>query len=375
MNSLTYPIHRIRTWLKDDALPTWITTIDKETGLFAEGLNQTGTPFPPLTTRFRVQPRQIYVFAHATQLGLIDGRDTIDLAINQGLPHFGSPHTGFQFSLEQGRHGDDRQINLYEQAFALLSYAWHYKLTATKDSADNMEVIYQFITHHLTDKDRGGLYLSQACNSQKCQNPHMHLFEALMVCFEHTGNTLWLERAKAIYLLFGNHFLQQDHLAEFFDAEFRLDPQTGTHVDPGHHYEWIWLLNHYYKLTGTDVSRQIETLLNFARKYGHNTNGLVRDEVLSCGEPLRTTSRLWCQTEYLKACVALWERGPSAQREKVIAEAVEQIFSNYLEPAIKGLWVDQLDASGQPVNPHAPASTFYHIFLAFSEVLRLEQEA
>ncbi len=47
MNSLTYPIHRIRAWLKDDALPIWISTIDKEKGLFAEGLNQAGPPSLP----------------------------------------------------------------------------------------------------------------------------------------------------------------------------------------------------------------------------------------------------------------------------------------------------------------------------------------
>ncbi|ELR64430.1 Mannose-6-phosphate isomerase [Photobacterium marinum] len=121
-----------------------------------------------------------------------------------------------------------------------------------------MAVICEFITHHLTDQNHGVRYLSQ--DSQKGQNPHMHLFEALIVSFELTDNALWLERAKAPYQLFENHFLQQNHMTEFFDAEFKLGPQTGTHIDPGHHYEWIWLLNHYHKLTRTDVSQPSSAL-------------------------------------------------------------------------------------------------------------------
>jgi mannose/cellobiose epimerase-like protein (N-acyl-D-glucosamine 2-epimerase family) len=36
-----------------------------------------------------------------------------------------------------------------------------------------------------------------------------------------------------------------------------------------------------------------------------------------------------------------------------------------------GLWIDAFDASGQPVATAIPTSTFYHLFLAFAEILRI----
>nr|WP_232055153.1 AGE family epimerase/isomerase [Vibrio taketomensis] len=54
-----------------------------------------------------------------------------------------------------------------------------------------------------------------------------------------------------------------------------------------------------------------------------------------------------------------------------MSQAIEHIFVYYLNPALPGLWVDQVDNSGQVLNENSPASSFYHLFLAFSELLRI----
>ncbi|KFK57806.1 hypothetical protein JS84_18015 [Vibrio vulnificus] len=97
----------------------------------------------------------------------------------------------------------------------------------------------------------------------------------------------------------------------------------------------------------------------------------MKNQASSMITGIRPTSRLWCQTEYLKACIALWERQPSESRRIVITQAVENIFVYYLDPALPGLWVDQVNSTGEPLNSHSPASSFYHLFLAFSELLRI----
>ena len=374
MDSLTFQTARCQHWLTQHALPRWLKTQSNQTGTFVEGLLADGQEFSHNLIRFRVQPRQLYVFAHATELKLIDGRNLVNTAIEHGFPHFGSVVSGYRFAIT--KHGDvhSESINLYEQAFALLGFAWHYRLTKSKDSLISMESIYEFLLTHLWDTKYGGFFLTEGNTTNKGQNPHMHLFEALMVSYEHTDNPIWLERATQIYQLFRSQFLQIGHLAEFFQTDFSLDPEIGSHVDPGHHYEWIWLLSHYEKLTGVNVAGTIKTLFKFAQQYGHNTNGLVRDEIYENGTPLRSTSRLWCQTEYLKACIALWERDPTDSHRAAICQAVELIFTHYLNPAIHGLWVDQVNETGQPLNRHSPASSFYHLFLAFSELLRLTDE-
>lgn len=371
MDSLTSQIARCQHWLTQHALPRWQKTQSNQNGIFAEGLLSNGQEFSDNLRRFRVQPRQAYVFAHATELNLIDGRNQVLAAIEQGFTYFGSPSSGYRFALCKNNDSNRDAIYLYEQAFALLGFAWHYKLAANEITLASMETIYQHISTYLRDTEQGGFFLAEGNTVNKGQNPHMHLFEAFMVSYEHTDNPIWLKRATQIYHLFQVHFMQNDHLAEFFRADFSLDLETGSHIDPGHHYEWIWLLNHYHKLTGACVDNEIDVLYRFAQQYGHNDNGLVRDEIYANGTPLRPTSRLWCQTEYLKACIALWEREPNDSRRIAITQAVENIFVHYLDPALPGLWVDQVNSTGEPLNSHSPGSSFYHIFLAFSELLRI----
>lgn len=371
MNTISQQAKRCQVWLSEHALPRWHHYFDKRTGIFPEGIYQDGRVYQENVIRFRVQPRQLYVYAHATELGLIDARQEVEQATDLGFPLFQTEKETFVFSLDDELNIKNGETNAYEHAFALLGYAWHYRLTGEQASLDKMEAIYLWFQCELADVENGGFYSSTHYFSLRCQNPHMHLFEALIVCYEHTDDVQWLERASSIFNLFIDRFIQDEYLCEFFDSQLAPKHPLSNLVDPGHHYEWIWLLHHYQKLTKIDVSVYIERLNHFASMYGHNDNGLVRDEVKNNGVVFRSTSRLWCQTEYLKAQIALWERHPSPEREQRVCQAVDVIFSAYLNPAQNGLWFDQLDCEGLPLQKNSPASTFYHLFLAFSELLRV----
>ena len=64
-------------------------------------------------------------------------------------------------------------------------------------------------------------------------------------------------------------------LGEFFDD--RLHPaaaEAGTHVEPGHHYEWVWLLEQYARLLGGDVAEESHRLYRFAEAYGRDSSGV-----------------------------------------------------------------------------------------------------
>src|SRR3546814_5449526 len=87
------------------------------------------------------------------------------------------------------------------------------------------------------------------------QNPHMHLLEAFLALYEASGEAHWLARAQSIHDLFRRHFLQQGQLVEFFDADWREVPQDGRDGarrlrEPGHFFEWAWLLHRLALLTG-----------------------------------------------------------------------------------------------------------------------------
>ena len=55
-----------------------------------------------------------------------------------------------------------------------------------------------------------------------------------------------------------------------------------------------------------------------------------------------------------------------------VARCVDNLLDRYLAVQPAGAWVDQLDAEGRPAVDKLPASTFYHVMLAFTELLRLE---
>jgi mannose/cellobiose epimerase-like protein (N-acyl-D-glucosamine 2-epimerase family) len=89
------------------------------------------------------------------------------------------------------------------------------------------------------------------------------------------------------------------------------------------------------------------------------------------GAVLRGSSRLWPNTERIKAALALFELDGRDPRGAV-ASSCALIFDRYFAGNTPGLWSDQFDAEGRPLASITPASCVYHLFLAFSEVLRLQ---
>jgi mannose/cellobiose epimerase-like protein (N-acyl-D-glucosamine 2-epimerase family) len=61
------------------------------------------------------------------------------------------------------------------------------------------------------------------------------------------------------------------------------------------------------------------------------------------------------------------------------AEAAAQVsldfLDNYLATDIPGLWMDQFDAAGRGITDAAPASTLYHIVVAFREMMLFAETA
>ena len=55
-----------------------------------------------------------------------------------------------------------------------------------------------------------------------------------------------------------------------------------------------------------------------------------------------------------------------------MATSARLLLDQYLSTPIPAVWLERFTADGQPDADDVPASTLYHIFLAFSEVLRLQ---
>src|SRR3546814_6914943 len=133
---------------------------------------------------------------------------------------------------------------------------------------------------------------------------HMHLLEACLALHEATKETAYLDRAGLLLYLFRDRFLVTGSLREFFTDDLRPAPgDAGRIVEPGHHFEWVWLLHRYGLVTGDQrFLGEADTLYRFALAYGVDpVTGAVLDQIAAEGWILEDGRRVWPQTEALRA--------------------------------------------------------------------------
>lgn len=382
----------IANWLFTELLPVWAATADEVRGGFAERLDLRGVPDPDAPKRLRVQARQIYVFSHAAQID----PDTARVARWQALAGEGfnnmrcrywrGPRRGWARAVRPDGRAHDDSVESYDIAFVLFACGWHYTSSGNKIALDVARESLQFLDNHMAAQ-RGG-YLSALRDGARdegaalSQNPHMHLLEALLVLYRATGDCLFRDHARQIFALFRDSFFDPvtGSLGEAFAPDWRPSSGAeGTRVEPGHHFEWHWLLHDYARQIGAPEAREVaRALFDFAQAYGVSAQtGLCFDAVGRDGRPVAQSHRLWPQTERLKALVAEAEQGASPARRAAAAREIlpmaRRIQRNYFTLA-PGLWIDQLDARLRPQSQFIPATSLYHIFLAYSEVLRFYTE-
>ena len=382
---MTVDARQIREWLAEQALPLWSHAgLDMDAGGFVEKLTLDGHPVLDADKRMRVQARQIYVYSHAHILGWEprnEGPTALEAAY-QGFDfltrQYWREDGGFVFSVTRnGTHADTR-VESYEQAFAIFAFAWHFRATGDEAAVEWAERTLAFLDDNLGDLEHGGYYENATQDLPRRQNPHMHLLEALLAWHTTTGEDIWLRRAQDIFALFQSRFFQPETgtLGEFFDNTW--SPAEGTMgkiIEPGHHYEWVWLLELYARASGQDVNTESQSLYRFAETYGVDQNSgpaadLAFDSVLRHGTSLDENKRLWVQTEAIKGQLAGMEFHDDDAAALRLEELLDRLFGLYLGDK-HGSWQDHLNVHGEGFSQSAPASSFYHLFLALTEVLRV----
>ena len=367
----------MRDWLQQHALPLWATAgVDKTMGGFVESLTLEGEPVLDGPKRLRVQARQIYVYAHAHLLGwegpwLAAAQHGFEFMCGN---FWDADQGGWIFSVERGGAPADTVREAYEQAFALFGLAWLYRASADETVLDWIARTLDFLDGYLADPVNGGFREAVPEKQPRRQNPHMHLLEAMLALHWATGDARYLGRARQLFELFRTRLFDpaSGTLGEFFTADWRPAPgQPGMMVEPGHHFEWVWLLQQYGRVSGDDVSAEQIALYDFAERHGvDTTDGLAFDGVLRDGSTHDDNKRLWVQTEAIKAQVVRAEQG-HANAATRLDRLLDGLFGSYL--CGNGAWQDHIRRDRRGFALHAPASSFYHVFLAISEALRLAQ--
>ncbi len=364
-----------RTWMFERALPFWSSAGQDAPGLGArEHLRLDGSPAEVDYKRTRVQARQVYAFSHAALLGWAPGRELAQDGYGFLARSAERAEGGWVRRVDPaGMRVLDPAVDLYDQAFGLFALAWYARLGGEAEPLERARNATQWILAHMRQPPQGFHNVVPEEGGPRQQNPHMHLLEAALALYETSGEALYRQLADALVALFRGGLFdpRTGALGEFFSDDWAPAPgEAGDHVEPGHQFEWTWLLDQYERLTGVDMTSEMGALYRAACVYGSDPEtSLVWDRTTRDGRVVQRSLRLWPQTEALKAHAVMVRRG--AADPAVIAKVVRNLGERFFSACPPGAWTDQLDAAGDPAVDKIPTSSFYHVFMAYAELNRL----
>ncbi|MGY4257709.1 mannose/cellobiose epimerase-like protein (N-acyl-D-glucosamine 2-epimerase family) [Bradyrhizobium sp. USDA 4516] len=374
-------LSKFRNWALRQALPLWADVgFDQSAMLFEEAIAFEGSPLVSAPRRVMVQARQISVYALASQRGWFNGRD-IALATGRSMIGlFWAPdgEPGWAFSITRDGAVADSRRDLYAHAFVLFALAWLVKLSPDDLFYKAIEDTVLFLDDRLADRQRGGFWdgLPRRRNPRR-QNPHMHLLEAYLELFEATSQHGYLDRAGALVALAIRHFIGAGRgvLREYFDDHWQVVPAPGAgSVEPGHQFEWAWLLRRYEGFASVSLESEIGRLVASALTLGTDrARGRIVDEVSEDGSVRRRSSRSWPHAEALKSLAVETWRGSDYQVD--IAAFLGRLAKVHCPESLGGGWLDHVSDKDEPISTSMPASTLYHLMFALAECERCLQSS
>lgn len=366
--ALTNRCHQLLEWLIHHACPLWSTQgVDAHNGGFEEILDQQGHGLNK-PRRARVQPRQIYSFAVAAHLGWKGDVGIVKRGVDYFIQHYRREDGLFRTLCDiEGRPLDERAF-LYDQSFALLAFASAAKLLNARAEFESHALeLRAAIERHLRTSEKG--FISSDSHSEvRESNPHMHLLEACIAWRDVGNDAGWPVLAEELTELALRKFIQPNGaLKEFFTDDWQPAPGTpGRIVEPGHQFEWAWLL---MQCNGKDAQHRRDValkLIDIGETHGVR-NGVAINALLDDFSVHDANARCWCQTERIKAAVLAAQITGEDKYWSMACNAVDGLLP-YLDTPVKGLWLDIQQPNGKLVDAPSPASSFYHIVAAIKQL-------
>ena len=374
-----------RLWLLDHVCPYWQSRIVDPAGGFFESLDAQGRPgLSPARTVLN-QARLTYVFSHAAVLGAGPAmRDAADHGFDfiRRASAIAGSFEGWHRSTSVDGAIVDAARDTYDHAFVIFAMAWYHRATGSVEALQLAQLTYGFLESHMADPLFGGFFEEFPLTDKlpRRQNPHMHLLEAMLAMHQATGNRRWLERATQLIALFTRVLVDRDTgaLAEYFDAQWsRAKGVPGTLREPGHQFEWVWLLGQYMRQSSRqDLEVHARRLFAFGTRHGLDATGPLKgvafDVVDAAGAVVTDSKLVWPQTEYIKACIARFEAtGDLSFRQQAFAHLAR--LRKHFFYADGANWVNQVARNGEPLVAQTPSRVLYHVFLAGAELIRIEE--
>jgi mannose/cellobiose epimerase-like protein (N-acyl-D-glucosamine 2-epimerase family)/glycosyltransferase involved in cell wall biosynthesis len=366
MNDMATEAAALRRWLFQEALPLWWAVgADRDHGGFHEAINLDGSP-AARPHRARSITRVAFSYCEAGRLGW-DGpwREAAQHALDYFRKHFVTADATVASIVDLDGRVRDAPFDLYEQAFALLAYASGHRAFGEAAGWRAQAVALRTALEQHYANPLGGFLEDRAGRLPQRANPHMHLLEAALAWIAVDDDLAWRRMADGIAALCLGKFIDpaSGALREFFATDWSPAPGVeGRICEPGHHYEWAFLLARWAKLTGRKKPEAVSALLAFADLHGVDSErGVTVNAVLIDGRIHDPVARLWAQAERIRAYLV------DRRSNNDVAMAVRELRRFFATPK-QGLWFDQLAVDDRFVLEPARATSLYHIIGVAAEL-------
>ncbi len=368
-------------WLSHQAVPYWANHGLLPNGGVIESFDAQAAPMLNKPCRVLVQHRQIAVFALAYKQGWLPQAPQLIHGIREFLDTFATVEASpdpaclprYAHSVSADGMVLDPQVNLYDLAFQLLAYGCCHHAFGDDYFLRMSEALYQRLDAELKS-NHGGWYENPYDHRVRRQNPHMHLLEAFLVLFQTSADIAWLDRATEVVSLFESHFYQYQPrcVLEYFESDWSLPRIDLQIAEPGHMFEWVWLLRFYQSLTGMDLNALCDNLHQQANQFGIGAHGCPVDSVSTTWQANASSARLWPATERVKSSLSQlsFSQQPAQEMVATALDAIKSLSHSFISHADSALHIDQINADGGTLNANAPASTVYHLMMCGLEAQR-----
>lgn len=322
-----------------------------------EALDAEQRPLPPQRYRAMACARQLYVFSQLIGDAAAPFAEERAAALFRSLQrHFhDAEHGGWFYSIDSDGAPLDRRKDLYTHAFILFACA-HYWARVREPLVESvLNAALDVVAQRFARGD--GLYeanLAQdwgVSGSGPLQNPLMHLAEAFLAILE-----VREDKAVQAALLGLCQAMQQ----QFIDPEHgvMLEKPRGAvdnWFEPGHQFEWYFLLASSPLLRGTALHASLERAFAFTEQLGVDPQSGAVCAMLDLQPGAATkdaTQRIWAQAEYLRALTL------RAGSQSALLRQLKALQRHFLHA--RG-WNECLDDRGAVSRGDMPSTTPYHL--------------
>jgi mannose-6-phosphate isomerase len=331
--------------------PGW----NAEMALPFEALDAQHQPLAPQRYRAMACARQLFLFSSFMGHPQVPDADVRAAALFRSLQrHFhDAEHGGWFYSIDPQGAPLDRRKDLYTHAFIVFACA-HYWAKVREPLVESvLNAALNVVAQRFSDGD--GLYESvlaedwSSLDAGPLQNPLMHLAEAFLATLDVREDADTLAALDNLAEAMQRRFVDIEHgvmLEKPLDA-------VGNWSEPGHQFEWFYLLESSEHLRGTPLHGSLTTAFAHAQAQGvDQATGAVAAMLDVDGSVKDGTQRIWAQAEYLRALTLR----PGS--EALLARQLNALQQHFLHPTG---WNECLDSQGKISRSDMPSTTPYHL--------------